>query len=188
MVVRVIDGVVRSVEPRACDEMRWARSSVDAADARDMTELLSGVSDALRRSQTDAGDRPTATRLTVMAAGPLRNALLTDPDWFAAEVRAQASAVSDLLWLEKIRIEASQVDAPVRLPAEISDLLAAALEDPECLKAIDAAIAPLLAKLPSDIGDPDTSPLLAAARSRDITTLIADARSKIAARFEGDDD
>jgi DNA repair protein SbcD/Mre11 len=188
MIVRVEDGVVRSVEPRACDEVRWAKASIDAAGARDMTELLSGVSEVLLRSIADAGDRPTATRLTVTAAGPLRNALLSDPDWFSAEVRAQASAVSDSLWLEKIRIEAPLVDTPVRLPAEISDLLSEALEDPDCAKAIDAAIAPLLGKLPSDIGDADTSPLLAAARARDVRALIGDARSRVAARFEGEAD
>jgi exonuclease SbcD len=187
MVVRVVDGVVRSVESRACDEVRWARASIDASAAGDMTELLSDVSDVLRQSLAGAGDRPTATRLHVTAAGPLRNGLLTDPDWFAAEVRAQASAISELLWLEKIKIEAPRVEEAARLPQEISDLLAAALEDPECAKAIDAAIVPLLGKLPSDVGDAETSPLLTAARSRDLKTLIAEARSKVAARFEGED-
>jgi exonuclease SbcD len=186
MVVRVADGVVRSVEPRACDEVRWARASINAVGASDMTELLSGVSEVLRESLAGAGDRPTATRFHVTAAGPLRNTLLSDPDWFAAEVRAQASAASDLLWLEKIKIEAPEKEEPARLPQEISDLLAAALDDPECAKAITAAIAPLLGKLPSDVGDAETSPLLAAARSRDLITLIGAARSRVSARFEGE--
>ena len=187
MVVKVEDGMVRSVEPRACDEVRWARATLDAGSARDMTELLSGVSEVLARSRAGAGDRPTATRLEVTAAGPLRDRLLADPDWFASEVRGQASTVSDALWLEKIRIRASEVDGPSGLPPEIADLLAVAMDDPDCAKAIEGAIAPLLGKLPSDVGDAEISPLLAAARVRDLGPLIREARQSVAARFGRDD-
>ena len=183
MVVRVVDGIVRSVEPRACDEVRWARASFDAGSARDMTELLAGVSEVLARSQAGAGDRPTATRLEVTAGGPLRTRLLADPDWFGSEVRAQAAIVSEALWLEKIRILAPEVEEPTGLPSEIADLLSAALQDPDCAKAIEGAIAPLLGKLPSDVGDPEVSPLLAAARARDIERLIGEARRSVSARF-----
>lgn len=188
MVVRVVDGIVRSVEPRACDEVRWARASFDAGSARDMTELLAGVSEVLARSQAGAGDRPTATRLEVTAGGPLRTRLLADPDWFGSEVRAQAAIVSDALWLEKIRVLAPEVEEPTGLPSEIADLLSAALEDPDCAKAIEGAIAPLLGKLPSDVGDPEVSPLLAAARARDIERLIGEARRSVSARFGRYDD
>jgi exonuclease SbcD len=63
------------------------------------------------------------------------------------------------------------------------DLLAQALDDPDCARAIENAIAPLTAKLPADIVDPDTAPLLASARMRDGAALVRAARALVEARL-----
>ncbi len=62
-------------------------------------------------------------------------------------------------------------------------MLTQALDDPDCLRAIENAIAPLTAKLPAEIGDPDTAPLLASARSRDGAALIRAAKALVEARL-----
>ena len=183
MVVRVEEGSVVHVEHRACDEVRWAQAAVDADRARDMPELLAGVSQALREAVHGAGDRPTAARLVVRASGPLRQRLLADPDWFGAEARGQAAAVSDLLWIEKVRIEAGDEIGPCGLPPEILQLLAQAVQDPDCARAIEVAVAPVLGKLPADVGDPEVTPLLAAARAGNGATLVAAARAAVEARL-----
>lgn len=184
MLVRVEEGAVKRVEHRPTDEVRWATATVDAADAGAMPELLGGISDALRHAIAEAGDRPSAVRLTLRAAGPLRDAILADPDWLGAEIRAQAAAVSDSLWIEKVRIEAPAVGAAAGLPAEIADLLAGAMDDPDCLRAIAAAVAPLVGKLPADVGDPELTPLLMAARAGDGRALLGAARTMVEARLE----
>jgi exonuclease SbcD len=188
MVVRVENGVVKRIEHRPTDEVRWASVAVDAAGAADMRELLDGVSAALRGAIADAGDRPTASRLVVTASGPLRDRLVADPEWFAAEVAGQASAVSDLLWIEKVKLVTASADAPAGLPPELAVLLADAINDPDCIRAIETAVAPLVSRLPSDIGDHELTPLLAAARSGDGAALLMAARGAVEARLEGGED
>lgn len=185
MVVRVENGQVRSVEHRPTDEMRWALAHVDAMQASDMRELLTGVSDALRTSIAQSGERPTAVRLMVKAAGALKDRVVADAPWFAAEVTGQALAVSDLLWLEKIKLVPTLNRLPAGLPPELAVLLEEALADPDCISIVEAAVAPLLTKLPGDIGDADGTPLLAAARSHDGRALVSAARAIVEAYIEG---
>lgn len=188
MVVRVENGHVKSVEHRPTDEVRWAVAQVDATNAADMRELLVGVSAALRSSIAGAGDRPTASRLVVTAAGTLRDRLVADPEWFTSEVIGQASAVSDLLWIEKVKLVAAKDRAPAGLPRELAALLADAINDPDCIRAVEAAVAPLVSKLPSDIGDDELTPLLVAARSGDGSALLTAARGVVDARLEDGED
>lgn len=185
MVVRVENGQVKSVEHRATDEVRWAAAPIDATRAADMRELLDAVSAGLRESIAGSGHRPTAARVVVTAAGALRDRLVADPVWFAAEVTGQAAAVSDLLWIERVKLVAAADRAPAGLPPELAALLAEALEDPDCLRVVQAAVAPLLAKLPAEIGNEEVTPLLAAARTGDGAALLNAARGVVAARLEG---
>jgi len=185
MLVRVEGGEVVNVEHRACDEVRWARGAVDAGLCRDERELHDAVSETLRTAIAGNGGRPVATRLTVRAAGPLRELLLGRPEAFRADAQALASIVSPDLFIEKIQIDAAP-DRLGGLPPEIVELLDAALQDGDCAKAMEAAIAPLLLKLPYEIHeDPDVPRLLAAAKARDTATLIAAARAGVEARLTG---
>lgn len=186
MVVKVEDGAVRSIEHRACDEVRWARADVDASGARDIGELLDGVGEALRSAIIGAGHRPTAARLVVRTGSALHARLLVDSEWFGAETRARAATVSDSLWLEKVKLEPVADEAPTGLPPELAEMLARALEDPDCLRSVEEAVAPLLAKLPTQTIDPELSPLLAAAHARDNVAVTAAARRAVEARLGAD--
>ena len=179
MLVRVVDGAVSELEFKPCDEVRWAQTAVDAADARDSPELLASVDAALRTALHDLGPRPAATRITVQARGPLRRRLLADPEWFKAEVQARASLITDELWIESVRLMTA--DEPAFLAAELADLLASADEDAECARALQSAVRPLLDKLPPDVGEPGS--LLAAARTGDMAALLAAAKRSLEARL-----
>ncbi len=184
-VVRVRDGVVRAVEHHACDEVRWARTEFDGSNARDMGDLLGGVSAALADAVKGIADRPTAARVTVKASGALRRSLLADQEWFGGEVRGQASMLSDGLWIESIRVEAG-VDSPgAALLPEIAELLASAGGDPDCGRALLSSVAPLLEKLPADEQEGELAPLLAAARAGDTSSLLAAALAAVEARLVG---
>lgn len=183
VVVRVQEGAVVQAQHRACDEVRWSSSTVDAVGARDVREVLEAIQDELRQTVRSANNRPIASRLTVSASGQVAQRLLADPAWFESEVRGQALGVSDALWIEKVRVASSADHMPDGLPPEIAELLAGALEDPDCARALEAAVAPLLAKLPSEVINAETSPLVAAARSGDSQALVAAARSAIEARL-----
>ena len=186
MIVRVEEGVVCSVEHRACDEVRWARPEFDARQASDMSDLLSGIGGVFETAIAGAGDRPTAARLLIKATGGLHNKLLADPDWFAAEVRARAVTVSEALWIEKVKIQGVE-EGPARgLPPELASLLDDALADPDCMRAVEDAVAPLVGKMPAGTIDPDLAPLLAAASARDGPALLAAAKRAVEASLSGD--
>ena len=183
MVVKVREGAIASVEHRACDDVRWLRADLDAEAAADMPELLQGVGAALRDALRGADGHPAAARLTIRARGALGRKLAADPDWFEAETRAQAAALSESLWIEKIRIEQVDDGFGGGLPPELALLLAQAAADADCLRAVRAAVGPLLDKLPPEIGDPEVAPLTAAARSGDLAALVAAARDSLEARL-----
>ncbi|WP_225883567.1 hypothetical protein [Sphingomonas aliaeris] len=82
-----------------------------------------------------------------------------------------------------MKIITSHAALPTGLPPELLEMLTQALDDPDCLRAIENAIAPLTAKLPADIGDPDTAPLLASARGRDGAALVLAAKALVEARL-----
>jgi hypothetical protein len=110
-----------------------------------------------------------------------------DPAWAEGEVRATAAGVSGDLWIEKVRL-ATDDAVPMGLPPELVQLLEEALNDPDCARAVAAATAPLVAKLPADVGDADIAPLVTAARAGDSAALLGAARAAVAARLgEGED-
>jgi DNA repair exonuclease SbcCD nuclease subunit len=185
VLVRVVEGQVRSVEHRACDEVRFAHAHVDAAAARDGGELLDAAGHALAQAWRGAQGRPMAVRLSIEARGPAARAANADRAWFDAEVQARAAALSEDLWAEKVTLSEGTQSGPSGLPQEMEDLLATALEDEDCARLVRAAIAPLLGKLPSDVGDNEgLTPLLSAARARDDRTLVAAAKALVAARLD----
>lgn len=183
VVVRVEEGAIVHAEHRATDEVRWAHARVDAVGARDPIEVLAAIQAGLARESTGASGRPVAARVSVAVDGSLAQRLRSDSAWFEAEVRGHAAAVSDALWIERVRIEARDEPAAAGLPPELLELLAQALDDADCRRAVEAAVAPLIGKLPVDIGDFDTAPLLVAARGREGEALVRAARSLVEARL-----
>jgi DNA repair exonuclease SbcCD nuclease subunit len=182
MLVRVEDGSVQSVEHRACDEARWAQVAADVRGARDTAEAVTEIRRQLGLATADADGRPLAARVTVQADGAVGRALRADPAWAEGEVRAAGAALSDELWIERVRLLASE-GAPAGLPPELAQLLAEALADPDCARAVAAATAPLVAKLPADVADAEIAPLVTAARAGDAAALVRAAREAVAARL-----
>lgn len=189
VVVKVEEGQVRSVEHRACDEVRWANTRVDAVKAQQTSDVLAELKLQLYRVMGGVGDRPTAVRVTVAANGALARHLAGDLAWFESEARAHAEAVSDNIWIERLRIESTgESQAPSGLPPEIAEILAEASEDPECAAAIREAVSPLIAKLPGDIfgaASDDIPRLLRAAKDSDDRVLLEAAVAIAEARLVG---
>lgn len=183
MVVRVEDGVVRRVEHRPTDEVRWAHAQVDAGGAVDPAEVLAAVQAKLREASAGSGGRPVAARVSITVDTALAQRLRVDLPWFEAEVRGHAAAVTDSLWIERVKLRVAKESEPFGLPPELREILEQALAEPECQAAVRAAVAPLLGKLPADVADPDAAPLVAAARAQDADTLVRAARSLLAARL-----
>lgn len=183
VVVRVQDGQVVSIEHRPCDEVRWAHAMVDASTARDVSDVLAAATAQLQGAVRTADRRPLATRLSLTLPAALASQLAAGAEQFEAEMRGHAAGVSDAIWIERIRIQSANTIDIEGLPPEILSLLADALEDPDCLRAVEAAVRPLLLKLPPDLGDPETEPLLVAARTKNPAALVAAGRAAVAAHL-----
>jgi hypothetical protein len=183
VVVRVREGSVESLEHRPCDEVRFARAEVDARAATDMTEALHAVGEGLAAALRGADGRPMATRVSLRLTGDPARRATADRDWFDAEVQARAAILSESMWIEKVSLIVGGDDTATGLPPEIGDLLEAALDDEDCARAVRDSIAPLLGKLPTDVGDREVSPLLIAARAGDDRALVAAARGLVEARL-----
>lgn len=184
MVVRVEDGVVRQVEHRPTDEVRWAHADVDLIGARDVQDALAGIQARLKECSAGSGGRPLATRVSVRVDAKLAHKVRMDVEWFEGEVRAHASAVSGDLWIERVKILAGEEASLLGMPPELREILEQALEEADCQAAIQEAVAPLLAKLPADIADAEVAPLLTAARRQDGEKLVRAARALLAARLD----
>ena len=187
-VVRVRGGAVASIRHHACDEVRFARATIDAGSRAGVGELLSGVGEAMVASVFGVADKPTAIRVTVKAGGELRRRILADRDWFAGEVQVEATNRSDRLFVESVRVEAAEEGAAGALLPEIAELLAAAAVDDDCGRLLLEAVAPLVGKLPNDGlsgdgADAELTPLLAAARAGDAQALLAAALASVEAQF-----
>ncbi len=187
-VVRVRDGAVASLRHHSCDEVRFARAAIDAGSRTGISEVLSGIGEAMVASAFGLDDKPTAIRVTVKAGGELRRRILADRDWFSGEVQVQATNRSDRLFVESVRVEAADDGGVGAVLPEIAELLAAAAADDSCGRLLMEAVTPLLGKLPGDAqpgdgADVEMTPLLAAARAGDCRALLAAALASVEAQL-----
>ena len=181
--VHVENGSVVRTDFRALDEVRFTTCSIDTAGMTQSLDLDEAIRAELRAAMESSDGRTVAVRLRIAGSGAFADTIVAEQAWLAEQAQAAASAVSEDLWIERIKIDVVDEVEPSRLPPEIEDLLAAAATDPGCLAAIDATLADLRAKLPASIAANDMTPLLSAARDRRSTDLAVAAHRLVAARL-----
>lgn len=158
--VTVEDGVVKSVEHRALDVVRWDSVVIDAGAASTVPDVIDLVRAALDERAREAGDRLLAARVTIAGSTRANSALRGELDRVVAEVRAVANE-AEAIWIEKVRVETrGTVDiARVREePGAIGHLarrLAAIKESDAELAELGAIFAELDKKLPAEVREID---------------------------------
>lgn len=160
-VVSVENGVVRSVEHRALDVVRWEQLVIDASEAADVYEVVERARDALTKRAETCPDRLLAARLVIAGSTRANGAIRNDEEHFVAQLRAAANdssaRASDGVWLEKILVHTrSTFDlAKVREEAgavgHLARRLATIKADPSELAELVAVLAELDKKLPSEL-------------------------------------
>lgn len=192
--VRFDEGGIAAVEHRPLDAARWAVAAVDAAGCADVGEIAACARPVLAPLVAEAEGRPLAVRLTLKGAEALPAALRGDPEHLAAELQAEAAALGEAVWIESLRLDASQAadrsadrrlrgrpDALGRF-AEILEVLPA---DPEIRARVGREIEALLgragmgAALTAGTGE---APLLA---PEDADAIIAEARELVLGTLSG---
>ncbi|MDB5212136.1 MAG: repair exonuclease family protein YhaO, partial [Myxococcaceae bacterium] len=165
--VTVEDGVVKSVEHRALDVVRWDQLVIDASEATDVYELVDRARDALAKRAETCPDRLLAARLVFAGSTRANGAIRNDEEHFVAQLRSAANdGLGDGVWLEKIVVQTrSTFDlAKVREEAGAVGHLARRLEaiksDPRELAELVAVLAELEKKLPSELREGEGALLL----------------------------
>jgi exonuclease SbcD len=180
VLVEVEDGEVTRLRPLALDVVRWARLPIDATGTIDIAALHAGIRAEIRRARdTLAEERPLLLRLTVSGATPLHGTLQDVASVLRDDVWGIAAEVASDIWIEKIEVRTSPVEAAsAAVPMDdIGGLLAAT--DDRLIAALTADFAPFLASQPA----PEPDSLLHAAAQGDWTEILGIARSALGTRL-----
>ena len=105
--VTIADGVVRAVNLVPMDAARWAVAMVDAAGCTRLAEIGDRTRAALAPLVAEAEGRPLAVRIRLGNADGLGPSLRGDRDHLAAELQAEAAALSETIWIESVHFPRS---------------------------------------------------------------------------------
>ena len=174
VIVEVADGVVSEVRRVVTDCARWAEVFVDVSPHDDETTLLRAVETELRPHVAAAAGRLLAARVVLTGATKLHPRFIADRDRLRDEVEAAAQRCGEDIWLERLRIDTTDLQRPARDAALTEIDLAAALQKCEEDAALRARVADLVRtvrdKLPGGMAE-DTSAAL------DLDSILAEARA-----------
>jgi DNA repair protein SbcD/Mre11 len=174
VIVEVEDGVVSKVRRVVTDCARWAEVFVDASSHDDETTLFRAVETELRPHAAAAAGRLLAVRVVLTGATKLHPRFIADRDRLRDEVEAAAQRCGEDIWLERLRIDTTDLQRLARDAALTEIDLAAALQKCEEDAALRARVADLVRtvrdKLPGGMAE-DTSAAL------DLDSILTEARA-----------
>jgi len=174
VIVEVEDGVVSKVRRVVTDCARWAEVFVDASPHDDETALFRAVETELRPHAAAAAGRLLAARVVLTGATKLHPRFIADWDRLRDEVEAAAQRCGEDIWLERLRIDTTDLQRPARDAALTEIDLAAALQKGEEDAGLRARVVDLVRtvrdKLPGGMAE-DTSAAL------DLDSILTEARA-----------
>ncbi len=156
--VTVEDGIVKSVEHRALDVVRWELVVVDVSKATDVLDVVERAKGALETCAAACQERLLAARLVIQGASRASGAMRRDAEHFTAQLRAAASdGLGDGVWLEKVMIQTRSTFDLARVREEagavghLARRLDAIKNDPNELATLASCFADLDKKLPPEL-------------------------------------
>lgn len=185
VLVSVENGAVTSLEFRAFDAVRWSHVQINVATCASLAEVEILTREALETAFADEAEgRPLVARVTLGGRTALHGELTQRLSVWREEVRALSAAVSDQLWIEKVRITTEPADQGVADAAdtdEITQLLDDGIDQPELRDVLAADFGLLFGRIPPELaGDNET---LGAAKAGSYETLLKDAAASLRARL-----
>lgn len=159
--VTVDNGVVTSLEHVPCDVLRWVRLEVDAEGASTPSDLLERIRKRLLEKHEASDGCALAARISLRGRTHAYKQVVNAPETFVADVRALVSDTSGgEIWAEKIEVHELRLPLDIETMRERDDAqgellrsLAGIIEDEAARKDLQAAIEPLLVKLPVEARD-----------------------------------
>lgn len=185
VLVSVENGAVASLEFRAFDAVRWSHVRINVAACASLSEVEILTREALETAFADEAEgRPLVARVTLEGRTALHGELNQRLSVWREEVRALSAAVSDQLWIEKVRITTEPADEGVADAAdtdEITQLLDDGVDQPELRDVLAADFGLLFGRIPPELADDNE--ILGAAKAGAYGTLLKDAAASLRARL-----
>jgi len=122
------DSGIRRLEHRDLQAVRWDRVEVDLQEQASADEALEAVLARLQSLQADHDAGMHAVRVVLRAGPPLSRSWLREADRFEAQLRADAAAGSDRMWLERIELRPTATRS-TEVPDEALSAVREALDD-----------------------------------------------------------
>lgn len=149
------------VEPLHTDVLRWHCLEVDLKNVDTMADAVTLCGELLRELPGKLGwNCPVAIRVNLVGKSKAHGELCAAGEKLRAEMMGQAAAASvDMLWIEKVKVltepalSATELAARGDAVAELQKAIDLALADPDLIKAVDAELRELIAKLESSVCD-----------------------------------
>jgi predicted phosphodiesterase len=171
--VTVEDGVIKAVEHRALDVVRWEQVSVDVTGSSDPLEVVDRVRDSLERVASSCPDLLLAARVAIVGGTHANGPIRSDEEHFIAQLRAAATdGLGDGVWVEKVAIHTRSLFDLARIREEagavghLARRLAALKEDPKGLAELLTQLEDLDKKLPSELREGEGALVLDASTLR----------------------
>jgi exonuclease SbcD len=160
VIVTVADHEVTAVDRVELDVIRWVRLEVDCGRALrdDVADLIRAALGRLHGA--NASGRPLVVRVTLGGETSDAGALHDRAASLRDDVRAIAAAISPDLFVEKVKVTATE---PVRdemlLGEDLGALIDEAAADPALAKALEADLDRFMLAASTTLGDPDEGEL-----------------------------
>jgi len=190
VLITVANGAISLVDFRAFDAVRWAHVRACVEDCPDLEAVRARTREALALSFRDEAEgRPLVARVTLEGRTALHGDLAQRVGLWREEVRALAAGISDQLWIEKVRLSTSPIEAAAQDGADsddIAQLLDEGACDPDLGSVLAGDFGRLFGRIPPDLAD--DSEILTSARSGRFESLLREAAESLRARLaEGRD-
>lgn len=184
--VQVEGGEIVAAEPLVCDVARWEILNLDLSGVEDEDTALAQLDGELRQLVRSSGDLLLAVRVVFTGSTPLNERLRAQPHRISAEVRGRASAISEDLWIERVKCATAPLDSDTAASTDALAVLATRVREatltPEALDGVANDLRKVSNKLP-----PEVRAVFDPADTSTLATALPDATRLLAALLLGGD-
>lgn len=185
LVVSIDNAAVTGLTFTACDAVRWAQVAVDVADCMSLQESEIRARDALAQAFRDEAEgRPLVVRVTLQGRTNLHGELVQRLAVLREDIRALATGITDLLWVEKVVLSTEMASVAAEGEPDVDDiasLLGQGMADAGLRETLAEDFGQFFGRIPPELAE--ESELLSSARSGAFDPILRDAAESLRARL-----
>lgn len=175
---------IQKVDRLFVNVLRWTLREVDVSAAGNLEEVARLVGASLESLLDESEGLPQAVRVVLTGKTPAHGELFGMDSQMRAEILGQAAALgNERLWIEKVKVQTSSLDSEEKRRqrqdalADLQSVLEGAEQDPDLIRQMQEAFAPLLGKAPHEMFA--TVPSLKQLKEGKLAILIQEVRPSL---------